>query len=1218
MYRQYFYIIIFLLSTLSVNGQQPEEQKFVLYTTSSGLSDNNVTGLAQDGRGYLWITTTAGLNRFNGREFVQYHSNNDSNSLPAEEITGLKWLNKDELALFSSGIHLINTRTGKSSNLFIPYHNKKYQFKFNMIMRSRGDSEGNIYALTRSGFYHFDKYRKLVYRYDYHKEQEVPYTHFYFGTELLDLDKYRFLIVTVAGLYLYDKRTRELNKMSEGDVPELDEFLDYNRHRNYQFFQIKEGEFLILKYLSNSLCYVNLKKRIKSVSDLPIDSANLEIAYRSKLVYAGDNNYYITGHNSGYYRLMVQPSTGAVKMDKKKYFSSFLCNNMLVDQEKRLWIATNKGLFREKTHNNSVNIALVPTPIEVNFPNVTITDIYAASDKIYASTKEAGLLQYDKRSLSFEKQFLFKSIKQNHVRTMEPTSGSSLLLGTLGAPILFDINNKVAKDFIPPDWDIKGHWTSNMLKDRKGDIWISSYNIYNYNPTSGKFNKIPNEKQLLEVPFIIKEDQQGNIWFGGHGLARYNRKLQAYDLVLDSFPFIKMPDKQVDALAIDRYNHVWFNSNNNGLIAYNIQQKKFDHYTTSDGLPDNNVSSVIAVGDKLWIACYSGLACIDLKSRKIVSFGKEDGFPTMPIYRNSRFFYDSLEQQLYIGFSRAIARFNPDHILHRKAPPQLFFENVLLNGKENIFLPGQTISTTWKDDELRITIGTISYSENMNQHFAYRIANGKETPWISLGKQPSFSLFNLSPGNHKIEVKVYSPENRWPEQIKHMQLVVEPPLWRKDWFIALTVVLLIILIYLLVKWRTGVVRKKEMEKTHLQKLKAEHYKNEFELEQIANYFSSSLADKRTEDEVLWDVAENLIGRMNYEDCIIYLWNKNKTKMIQKAGWGPKGKPEIIATDIFEVEPGQGIVGQVIATKQAILINDTRKDPRYRVDDQYRLSEVAVPIIHNDELLGVIDSENSQANYFTERDINIMTTIATLLGNKLIQLESTRSLEAKQKEIVGINEQLAEARLSALQAQMNPHFVFNALNSIKRMILDSDNEKASRYLSKFALMIRMTLEHSKQVFVTLEDNIEYIEAYLDMEKLRFDGSFNYAIHVDEEIDTTETMLPSMMIQPLVENAVWHGLMQASGDKKIRISFNLEEDKLVCSVEDNGIGILQSTELKQKQRPVHRSVGLENLQKRLNIINEKYNCDCSLQILDVKTTGINGSGTKAILQCNFVNA
>jgi LytS/YehU family sensor histidine kinase len=311
------------------------------------------------------------------------------------------------------------------------------------------------------------------------------------------------------------------------------------------------------------------------------------------------------------------------------------------------------------------------------------------------------------------------------------------------------------------------------------------------------------------------------------------------------------------------------------------------------------------------------------------------------------------------------------------------------------------------------------------------------------------------------------------------------------------------------------------------------------------------------------------------------------------------------------------VGYVMETKQPVLIPDTQKDDRYRVDEMARLSEICVPIIHNGELMGIIDSEHYELDYFKERDSQILTTIATLIGNKLTQLKSEQSLEATGKELASINEQLAEARLSALQAQMNPHFVFNALNSIKRMILDGDNEKASRYLSKFALMIRMTLNHSKYLFITLDQNIEYLKTYLEMERLRFDDSFTYSIFTGENIEAEEMAIPSLMIQPLVENAIWHGLMQAEADKKIVISFMRYENKITCTIEDNGIGIRQSEKLKEANRPLHQSVGLENLQKRIRIMNEKHNTDCSLEITDLKEAGKNGSGTRVVLRLNVIN-
>ena len=97
--------------------------------------------------------------------------------------------------------------------------------------------------------------------------------------------------------------------------------------------------------------------------------------------------------------------------------------------------------------------------------------------------------------------------------------------------------------------------------------------------------------------------------------------------------------------------------------------------------------------------------------------------------------------------------------------------------------------------------------------------------------------------------------------------------------------------------------------------------------------------------------------MNYEDCIIYMWNEDKTRMIQKAAYGPKGDPKVLNDQLFDVLPGQGIVGHVMLTKEPLLVADTRKDNRYRLDDMMRLSELCVPIIHNNELIGIIDSEH---------------------------------------------------------------------------------------------------------------------------------------------------------------------------------------------------------------------------------------------------------------------
>lgn len=1214
MYRIPLTLLVILLCTVSVHAQMLQSRNFKRYSTTDGLSDNVVTGIAEDPTGFLWMSTRSGLNRFNGNRFVQYHSTEDPGSLSSEELGGIYRLDDHRLAVMGSGVHIIDTRTGEQKNLFIPWKDNRYAFKINMTMQAMGDKNGDLFVISRSGFYHFDSNDSLLYRFDYYSDSMVAVNHLVFGGKILELDAHRLLITSVNGLYVYEKLTKNFHRLNRNEVPILDDFLGYPAIP-FQYFQIRPGVFFIFHPREKKLYYVEIKWK-KLLSARWPEGMN-EPAWRSKLVARDKETFFLTLQQSGLVRILFNIDGRApFVLFPETELAEYVCNDIITDRDNRLLIATNKGLLRQELRLRTVETGAITST--QTFADAAFDDAVRAGDKVYVGTRGAGLAVFRKEDLQFEKMI---SLPGNHPGINTITSllvmpDRKLMIGTMANPVIFDCRPERFSSLHPPGWT-PNYWVHNINGDKHGDVWISGHLIYHYMPAANKFEILPDLPQLLDAPVSIQDDSEGNIWMARHGLARYNVSLRKYDRYIDSFPFIKLADKQVGAFTIDRNNTIWIGVHSNGLISYSPVSGKFRHFTKKNGLPNEQISAVHYLDDRIWVASHAGISSIDINNFNINNYGPEDGFPASAVNPGSRFFYDSTQRELYISFADVVARFNPAVISGRADPPKVFIESVQIGGKETVYLPGSSVSTTWKNRQLRISIGDINFFDGMTQRFAYRFASADDQSWIDLGAETSFSISGLSAGLHRLEVRVSSAGNRWPPQTVHLDIKVEAPFWLKPWFLVLAALLIIGMILLLIRWRTSLARRKEMVNTQIQQLRAEDYKAQFELEQITHYFSSSLAGKKTEDEIVKDVAARLIASLNYEDCIIYLWNKDKTRMIQKAAFGPKNEDDLIRTSDFDVKPGQGIVGHVIETKKPILVEDTRKDERYRVDDRFRLSELTVPVIHNDELLGVIDSEHSQANYFNERDIKIMTTIATLLGNKLKQLESEQSLEAKQLELAGINEQLAEARLSALQAQMNPHFVFNALNSIKRMILEGENDTASRYLSKFALMIRMTLEHSKETFVTLHDNVQYLKAYLEMERLRFDHTFTYLIDVDESVDDTEISIPPMMIQPLVENAIWHGLMFTDTEKKLRISFAVIDNRLRCTVEDNGIGIRRSEELSRKSRPVHRSVGLENLRKRIGIMNEKYHTQCTLIITDLREAERPGPGTSAVLEMNILN-
>ncbi|MFL5808517.1 MAG: histidine kinase, partial [Flavisolibacter sp.] len=1211
---------LILLAGLIKFGNQPlaaqelSEKNFKLYTKQDGLSRNTITGIAQDSIGYIWTATPSGLNRFDGTNFVQFHNNDDNLSLPSDYIKGLEWLDKWRLAAYGDGLHIVNTCTGESHNLFIPSTNKQFQYKFNWIMSVRSDTAGEVFVLTRSGFYHFDKDYHLVFRFDYYTAKETKTTPFVFGRYLVTLNDTSLAIISCAGIYYYNSKRRQFKKMDATDCPLFAGMLDYPKS-DYQFFQQKPGCIFVMHSDKDSLVFLNTIKNIRTSCKLPFKKASDEFDYHSEISTINNFECFITSRISGFYKIDIAPGSYQIRFNAEKLFPNYSCTQLLKDKDHNVWIATTDGLLHHDEDRKLVQQIRVPDSLHALFPNLIVGDQCMIGDKLYVATHGiAGILVFqDNRFI--HRIDLKKYYKQpGNIYSLMVADSNTLLVGTNGPLFRLNLKTNQITEVLLEQSDREHAWIADICKDKKNNIWIASEKIYNYHSSTHTATIIrakqdPNDK--VEWVQRMAEDREGNIWFAGNGLVRYNIRTHEFDKLVDSFPFIKIPDKQVISVVADAQNNLWINCNNNGLICYNIDKASYRLFTRDNGLPENNIASMIIVGNKLWIASFSGIACLDLKTYRIISFGKEDGFPDQPIPIASRFFYDSTANRIYIGFTNCIAAFDPVIADRKSLAPKLFIERLVTADKNEFIFKGTDFTSSWKNNDVMISIGSINFFTGNSQGFAYRQLKNDSSAWQQLGTQNQFTISNMTPGRHSVQLKLFSLYNRWPEQVKQFDIVITPPFWKEDWFNLLVSAGVVILLFSLYKWRTEQIRKKERAKTHLQQLKAEEYKNQFELEQISNYFSSSLEGKKTVDEVLWDVSKNLIGRMNFADCMIYLWNEDKTRMVQKASYGPKGDLHAITEKLFDVEPGQGVVGYVILTKEPIIIPDTRFDSRYRMDDVMRLSEICVPIIHNSELIGIIDSEHPNANHFQDRDVKVLTTIATLISNKIKQIESEHSLEVKQQEIGFINQQLAEAQLLALQTQMNPHFIFNSLNSIKGMILENEQQAASRYMSKFGNMLRITLNQSKEVFTTLHENMEHLENYLAMEKLRFDGTFTYRIIADEEIDMENTLVPTMMIQPLAENAIWHGLIPKKGRKKLMIHFSLVENRISCLVEDNGIGLKQSEAMKMVHRPLHRSVGLSNLRHRIRIMNEKYDTGCTLEITDLNDLNKDKTGSCAIL-------
>ena len=215
-------------------------------------------------------------------------------------------------------------------------------------------------------------------------------------------------------------------------------------------------------------------------------------------------------------------------------------------------------------------------------------------------------------------------------------------------------------------------------------------------------------------------------------------------------------------------------------------------------------------------------------------------------------------------------------------------------------------------------------------------------------------------------------------------------------------------------------------------------------------------------------------------------------------------------------------------------------------------------------------------------------IAAFIHQRTLKKRAVEKSEAIHK--------MAELEMQSLRTQLNPHFIFNSLNSIQELILLGENEKSQSYLSRFSKLLRMLLENAEKPFIPLQKEIDFLRLYLSLESLRV-SDLQYSISTDPSLNTEQILIPNMILQPYIENAIWHGLSHKTTDKQLQIRILGVNGMVTYEIEDNGVGRKKAAELKSLFRQNHQSKGMELLSKRFKLLNEEYSAEINTTITDV---------------------
>ncbi|WP_298341258.1 histidine kinase [uncultured Algibacter sp.] len=302
--------------------------------------------------------------------------------------------------------------------------------------------------------------------------------------------------------------------------------------------------------------------------------------------------------------------------------------------------------------------------------------------------------------------------------------------------------------------------------------------------------------------------------------------------------------------------------------------------------------------------------------------------------------------------------------------------------------------------------------------------------------------------------------------------------------------------------------------------------------------------------------------------------------------------------LYEIYEKRGNYNEALnAYKKSVALNDSlivlnNKEEIIKREEQYKYEKEKLVLKNQFEKQQLISNQKAEHQKVIKNStLAIAISIITFLLIGFFLYKKRRKAQFDLK--------VADTELKALRAQMNPHFIFNAINSIGSYISSKDKNTAKSYLNKFSSLMRKTLENSEKTEITLEEDIELLKTYLEIENKRFSEGFNYEITVDSDLDIKNVLVPPMILQPFVENSIWHGISKINTKGVITIEAKKEHGMLLYIVDDNGIGRQQNHNLNK------RSLGTKITKNRIDIINKKTNTNASLKVIDKKV------GTRVML-------
>jgi ligand-binding sensor domain-containing protein len=728
-----------------------------------------------------------------------------------------------------------------------------------------------------------------------------------------------------------------------------------------------------------------------------------------------------------------------------------------------------------------------------------------------------------------------------------------------------------------PRIPLSSNYPLSVFRDKNDILWIGydGKGVDAFDPNIKKFKPLIKESPIEEFNFKfvrkIIEDDQGLLWFGtaGSGLVSYDRNVDSFEFYNTEELFPNADNFIIEMVKVD--DEIWLGLNGGTILIFDLNRKKITKSIQAPEKWNEIAQSGIwsfyyhKAKNEVWVGTSTkGIYKINSVTKEVKKYYSEIN----PIYGDNRIrcLFMTKGGVLLAGSIKGILKYN------RKADK---FEKAFPN-KEKVVKDDYSIKCIHEDDKGQFWAGTdgagivvlnsdfqlirtIDNSDNLSNNVIYGIlSDGKNSLWVSSNQGLSNINYEQNNKEDSIRVTIYNYEVTSGLQSNEFNTNS----------------------YL--KLKNGTLAFGGVNGVNI--FRGQEIKPSTKTPKVA-VIEFSVFNKKINENKLITYVDNL--DLNYNQNSFSLrYNTLGFTLTEKVNY----RYRLVGLDD----------GWIDADKRTYVSYTNLSPGEY----EFQVKASNYDGYWGDEYTS-INITIASPFYKTWWFILGILLFSSFIIYSFINAQN-KARKAREELKLSYAKEIAEVEMKALRAQINPHFLFNSLNSINNFILKQENKKARKYLVKFSQLVRNILNNSTTPYVSLKEELDTINLYVQIESMRFDNTFSFQTELEDSLFVSEISIPSLLLQPYIENAIWHGLLHKEGEKKIEIRIKKLSNKFISiEIEDNGVG--RNATLHNKNPDKQKSFGMQLGESRVKLMNSEHQSKGEVEVIDLQNDNNEACGT-----------